>query len=304
MMYDTILKAIGNTPLVRLNFDTPAAIYAKLEYLNPSGSVKDRAALFMIEEAERTGKLKPGGTIIEASSGNQGISAAMIGSAKGYNVIVTVSDKVSLEKRNMLRAYGATVIAYPTTLYLTDPESYHSKALEIHKNTPNSFMLNQYFNPDNARAHYTLTGPEIWNQTKGAVTHLCVAAGSCGTLSGAGKFLKEKNPAVKVIGIDALTSYRSTKGNPQPYKAEGLGVDFNAPLLDDSIIDQFLVVSDDQICLMLNELARKHGILVGPASGAAAYAAREYARTLNANDVVITLFTDSGRSYLTKNFYV
>lgn len=302
-MYKTILEIIGNTPLVRLNFNTPATIYAKLEYLNPSGSIKDRAALFMIEEAERTGTLRPGGTIIEASSGNQGIAAAMIGAAKGYSVIVTVTDKVSTEKKQGLRAYGAQVISYPVTDTLTDPESYHSKALELHKNTPNSFMLNQYFNIDNARAHYALTGPEIWDQTKGSLTHFCAAVGSGGTINGTGKFLKEKNPVLKVIGVDALTSYRSTNGNPKPYKLEGLGVDYDAPLVNGSLIDEFLLVSDDQALGILKELACKHGLLVGPASGAAAYAAREYAQRLTPNDIVVTLFTDSGRSYLTKNFY-
>lgn len=302
-MYESILPSIGNTPLIRLAFDTPARVYAKLEYMNPSGSIKDRAALFMIEEAERTGKLKPGGTIIEASSGNQGIAAAMIGAAKGYKVIITVTEKVSTEKKQSLRAYGAHVIEYPVTHTLTDPDGYHSKALELHQKTPNSFMLNQYFNFDNARAHYVQTGPEIWQQTKGVITHFCAAVGSGGTINGTGKFLKEQNPQLKVIGVDAQTSYRSTKGNPKPYKLEGLGVDYDAPMVEDSCIDEFIEVSDEQAIGILKELAHQQGLFVGPASGAAAYAAREHARTLTPNDVVVTLFTDSGRSYLTKNFY-
>lgn len=303
MMYTSILQAIGNTPLIRLLVDTPAQVYAKLEYLNPSGSIKDRAALFMIEEAERLGTLKPGGTIIEASSGNQGISAAMIGAAKGYKVIITCSDKVSKEKRDGLKAYGAELITCPATLHLDNPQSYHQKALEIQRNTPNSFMLNQYFNQDNATAHYVLTGPEIWKQTQGAVTHFVAAAGSCGTLSGTGKFLKEQNPNIRILGVDAATSYRSTAGNPKPYKIEGLGIDYETPLMNKAVIDDFLTCTDDDAFAMLKQLARKQGLLVGPAGAAAAHAACQYARNLNSNDIVVLLFTDSGRSYLTKGYY-
>jgi len=303
MIYKTILQAIGNTPLVKLDFNTPAAVYAKLENLNPSGSIKDRAALFMIEEAERTGKLKPGGTIIEASSGNQGISAAMIGAAKGYKVIITASEKVSKEKRDGLQAYGAELVTCAPTLLLTDPQSYHSKAMEIHKNTPNSFMLNQYFNLDNGRAHYFSTGPELFKQTNGKITHFIAAAGSCGTVSGAGKYLKEQNPSIRVLGVDAATSYRSTDKKPKPYKIEGLGVDYDSPLMDMSAIDDFLLCSDDDAMAMLKELARKQGLLVGPAAAATAHAAREYAKTLTPQDMVVILITDSGRSYLTKGYY-
>lgn len=302
-MYDSIIRAIGNTPLVKLNFDTPATIYAKLEYLNPSGSIKDRAALFMIEEAERTGRLKPGGTIIEASSGNQGISAAMIGAVKGYKVIITASEKVSQEKLMAVTAYGAQVILCKPTTLLTDPQSYHAQAMALHKATPNSIILNQYYNIENREAHYNLTGPEIWRQIGNKATHFCAAAGSCGTISGAGRYLKEQNPDIKVIGIDAATSYYATRGNPTPYKLEGLGVDYDAPLMDNSVIDNFLFATDDQAIGMLKELARNHGLLVGPASGAVAYAVREYAKTLTKDDVIVTLFTDSGRAYLSKNFY-
>lgn len=302
--YDNVLKVIGNTPLVRVDFGTPPTIYAKLEYLNPGGSIKDRAALFMIEEAERTGKLKPGGTIIEASSGNQGIAAAMIGAVKGYKVIVTVSEKVSKEKQAALVAYGAQIVTCPPTAFLHDPQSYHAKAMEIHRATPNSFMINQYFNYDNARAHYALLGPEIWRQTEGKVTHFCGAVGSGGTMSGAGKFLKEQNSTIKVAGVDAATSFRSTHGNPQPYKIEGMGVDFVAPLLDEEVIDEFLLAHDDTSIAMLKELATKYGLLVGPASGGVAQCVREYSRTLSPDDIVVMIFGDSGRAYLTKNFYV
>jgi cystathionine beta-synthase len=303
MMYENLLQVIGNTPLVRLAFPSPATVYAKLEYLNPTGSIKDRAALFMIEEAERTGKLKPGGTIIEASSGNQGITAAMIGAVKGYKVIITVSEKISKEKRDTLQAYGAELILCQPTSRLDDEQSYHRKALEIHRSLPNSFMLNQYFNPDNVQAHYTWLGPEIWRQTKGKITHFIAAAGSGGTLSGVGKFLKEQNPHVAIIGVDTANSYRSTKGNPQPYKLEGIGIDYDTPLLDANIIDDFLPVHDDAALAMLKVLARQHGFLVGPASGAVAHAVYEYVQQLPADACVVTLFTDSGRAYLTKNFY-
>lgn len=303
-MFASLLDSIGNTPLVRLPFDSAARIFAKLEYLNPSGSIKDRTALFMIETAERTGKLKPGGTIIEASSGNQGISAAMIGAIKGYRVIITASEKVSKEKRDALQAYGAELITCKPTLNFTEPNSYHSVALELHKNTPNSFMLNQYFNPDNARAHYVLTGPEIWEQTEGKITHFCAAAGSSGTLCGTGKYLKEiSNGRVKVLGVDMDVSYRTTGGKPLPYKIEGMGVDYDTPLLDMNVVDEFLTVSDAHALTMLKTLAQKYGFLVGPASGAAAYAVHEYAKSLPADALLVTLFTDSGRAYLTKGFY-
>lgn len=303
MLHNTIISAIGNTPLVKVDFGTPATIYAKLEYLNPGGSIKDRAALYMIEEAERTGLLRPGGTIIEASSGNQGIAAAMIGAVKGYKVIITVSEKVSAEKKATLAAYGVQVIICKPTVNLNDPESYHTKALEIHHATPNSFMLNQYFNRTNAAAHYSMLGPEIWRQTNGKLTHFCGAVGSGGTVSGAGKYLKEQNPAITVIGVDSINSYRATKGHPKPYKIEGMGVDFDAPLLDEKTISEFLLAHDEQAIAMLKELARNHGLLVGPASGAVAHCVKEYSKNLTKNDTVVMVFGDSGRAYLTKNFY-
>ena len=178
MLYEGLTKAIGNTPLVKVNFDSPASIFAKLEYLNPGGSVKDRSALFMIEEAEKKGLLKPGGTIIDASSGNHGIAIAMIGAIKGYNVIITVSEKVSQEKLQTLKSYGAQVIMCPSTDLINDPRGYHSQAVAIHKKTPNSFMPGQYYNSSNTLAHYSLLGPEIWKQTAGKITHFFAAAGS------------------------------------------------------------------------------------------------------------------------------
>lgn len=301
----TILEVIGNTPLVKIDFGTPPTILAKLEYLNPGGSIKDRAALFMVEEAERTGLLKPGGTIIEASSGNQGIAAAMIGAAKGYKVIITTNKKFSPEKINTITAYGAEIIMCPCTEFVEDPQSYHSQAVALHKNTPNSFMLNQYYNLSNSQGHYHSLGPEIWQQTQGAITHFFAASGTCGTITGVGRYLKEQNQDVKVVAVDAVNSYRSTQGHPKPYTLEGIGVDFDAPILNayQSAIDEFFCVSDDQGLEMLKNMARNHAILCGPSSGAVAYAAYEYSKKLSPHDVVVIIIGDSGRAYLSKNYY-
>lgn len=303
MIYKNLLNAIGNTPLVGVDFNTPPQIFAKLEYLNPGGSVKDRSALFMIEEAEKMGILKPGGTLIEASSGNQGIATAMIGALKGYKVIITVFEKASQEKVQTLLAYGAKVIRCPATQFVDDPLSYHSQAVAIHKETPNSFMLNQYYNVSNALAHYSLLGPEIWKQTEGKITHFFAAAGTGGTISGVGKYLKEQNPNIKVLAIDSANSFRSTKGNPKPYKLEGIGVDFKSPVLNESVIDEFLPVTDESALGILKPLASKHGILVGLSSGAVATAVEEYSKNMKKDDFAVMIFGDSGRAYLTKGFY-
>ncbi len=303
MLHKSLLHAIGNTPLVKIDFDTPAATYAKLEYLNPGGSVKDRSSLYMIEEAEQLGLLKPGGTIIEASSGNQGIAAAMIGAAKGYKVIITFPEKNSREKLETLKAYGAEVITCASTDSVEDPNSYQSVAMRLHKETPNSFMPNQYFNLSNGVAHYRSLGPEIWKQTEGKITHFIAAAGTGGTVSGAGRYLKEQNPDIKVIAVDSDTSYRSTNGNPKPYKLEGIGVDFESPNLHYDVIDEFFLASDDNSIAMLKHLARKEGILVGPSSGAVAYAAQQYCKNLKPTDLAVFILGDSGRAYLSKNFY-
>ena len=304
MMHSSLLSAIGNTPLVRVAL-SDAPLYGKLEYLNPGGSVKDRSALYMIEEAEKSGALKPGGTIIDASSGNQGIAAAMIGAVKGYKVIITVSEKISEEKLKAIQSYGAEVVMCPSTAYIEDPNNYHQQALALHAKTPNSFMPNQYFNPANAKAHYTLLGPEVWKQTHGKITHFFAAAGTCGTISGTGRYLKEQNPKVQVFAIDSDKSFRSTKGCPQPYKVEGMGIDWNgSPVLDENAIDDYLEVSDENALGMLKTLASGHGILVGPSSGAVAYAAQEYANQhMYPGDIGVMIFGDSGRAYLTKNFY-
>ncbi len=304
IMYRNVVDAIGNTPLVQVNVESSAPLYAKLEYLNPGGSVKDRSAKYMIEQAELAGSIKPGGTLIDASSGNQGIAVAMIGAMKGYKVIITVSEKVSQEKLQTLKAYGAQVVMCPATELIEDPRSYHSVASRLQKETPNSFMPNQYFNPLNAQAHYTLLAPEIWKQTNGAITHFFAAAGTCGTISGVGKYLKEQNPNVKIIAVDSVNSFHATKGHPKPYKVEGMGIDFDTPVMSWSVIDEVLTVSDDNAIGMLKKLAKSRGLLVGPSSGAVAYVADQFAKkNLGKNDLGVMIFGDSGRAYLSKNFY-
>ncbi len=302
MIYKNILAAIGNTPIVEVNFDSPARIGAKLEYLNPGGSVKDRSAIYMIEEAERKGFLQPGGTIIDASSGNQGIAVAMIGATKGYRVIITVTEKISKEKLMTLKAYGAQVVMCPC-VDMNDPRNYHQVAVQLQKNTPNSFMPNQYFNVSNRQAHYTLLGPEIWHQTGGTITHFFAGAGTSGTVSGVGRFLKSQNPDIKIIAIDAKNSWRSTKGFPKPYAVEGIGIDFDTPVTDYSVIDEFFEVTDEQSLDILKPLAQQFGLLVGLSSGSVAYATQQYAKKMKKGDVGVMIFGDSGRAYLSKGFY-
>ncbi len=302
-MYKNILDAIGNTPLVQVKYDTQAKIYAKLEYLNPGGSIKDRSALFMIEYAEKNGLLNPGGIIVDASSGNHGIAVAMIGKAKGYKVIIAVSQKVSQEKLQTIKAYGAEIVMCPSTAFIDDPQSYHSVAARIHKNTPNSFMPDQYFNVVNTMGHEALTGPEIWKQTEGKITHFFAGAGTGGTVSGVGRYLKKQNSKIKIIAVDSINSFRSTKGNPKPYKIEGIGIDFDTPVLDKSVIDEIIPVSDTNTIEMLKYLATEQSLLVGGSSGAVAQAVKEYAKNLTSNDLAVMIFGDSGRAYLSKGFY-
>lgn len=302
-MYRSVIDAIGNTPLVKFPLETRAPLYAKLEYLNPGGSVKDRSAKYMIEQAEKSGLLKPGGTLIDASSGNQGIATAMIGAQKGYKVIIAVFEKISQEKLQTIQAYGATVVKCPGTEFIEDPRSYHSTALRLHRETPNSFMPNQYFNPMNAMAHYTLLAPEIWEQTNGKITHFFAAAGTGGTITGVGRFLKEKNPAIKVIGVDSNNSFRATNGHPKPYKVEGMGIDFVSEVIDYSVIDEILTVTDDEAFTMLRKIARR-GLLVGPSSGAVAHVAYNYMKQHGTPEsCAVFICGDSGRAYLSKGFY-
>lgn len=302
-MYYSLINAIGNTPLVSVPLASHDQLFAKLEYLNPGGSVKDRSAQFMIAHAEKTGLLRPGGTIIDASSGNQGIASAMIGAAKGYRVIITVSEKISQEKLQTIKAYGAQVVVCPATDFIDDPQSYYSTAVRLQRETPNSFMPNQYFNPLNAQAHYTSLAPEVWNQTGGKITHFFAGAGTGGTITGVGRYLKEKNPAIQIIAIDSINSYRATQGHPKPYAVEGMGIDFDAPAIDYSVIDEIVNVKDEDAIAMLKILACK-GFLVGPSSGAVAWAVQQYAQNhMQAQDCAVMIFGDSGRAYLSKGFY-
>ncbi|MDR1057295.1 MAG: cysteine synthase family protein [Coxiellaceae bacterium] len=299
--FKSFLGCIGNTPMATIDVATKATVLAKLEYLNPGGSIKDRAALFMIQEAERNGKLRPGGTIIEASSGNQGIALAMIGALKGYEVIITVPNRTSAEKIATLRAYGAKVFVCPDTDDLHNPEGYHSKAEELLKKIPNSYMPNQYYNVENPKAHYLMTGPEIWQQTEGALTYCFISMGSCGTISGIGKYLKEQNSKIKIIGTDAATSKLSMPDCPKAYKIEGMGVDVITDTLNRDVIDEIIPVSDDDAFAMTRKLAQK-GYLVGLSSGAVMHAVSEYKHKFKEDDVVIVMLADSGRAYLSKIF--
>ena len=302
-MHNHLLTAIGNTPLVKVPFNTIGTVYAKLEYLNPGGSLKDRTALYMVEQAEKNGLLKPGGTIIEASSGNQGISLAMVGAIKGYKVIITTTTKFSAEKLQTIKAYGAEIVMCEPTSFLEDPHSYHSIACKIHKETPNSFMPNQYFNPVNAQAHYHMTGPEVWEQTNGTITHFFAAAGTGGTVCGVGKYLKEQNPHIKIIAFDSVNSFHSTQGNPKPYKLEGMGIDFHSGAIDYDLLDDVIPVADEDAFDMLKTLARRYGFLVGMASGAVAWGTQHYCSTFQKDFVGVMIFGDSGRAYLTKDVY-
>ena len=294
-----LLSLIGSTPLIQLSQYLPNNVFAKLEYFNPGGSIKDRTAAYMVEQAEKKGLLNPGGTIIEASSGNQGIALAMIGALKGYKVIITVPARTSIEKKNTMLAYGAQIIVCDEQ----KGEDYRERALQLAQEIPNSFMPDQYFNPDNSAAHYASTGPEIWQQTNGTVTHVIVAAGSCGTITGIGRYLKEKNKQIQIIGVDAATSAYSSK-DPQPYQTEGLGIDYVDGLFDSNVVDQIIPVTDEQAFSQARIMSQKHGLLVGPSSGAVMYGAKQIIPSLSLNAVVILILADSGRAYLSKLFTV
>ncbi|MBI5306741.1 cysteine synthase family protein [Candidatus Wolfebacteria bacterium] len=302
ILNNTILDVIGNTPLVRLNYPQFCCpIYAKLEMLNPGGSFKDRVGLKMIEYAEKNGLLKPGGTIIEASSGNQGAALAMIDAVKGYKVIITASEKISEEKLKTLKAFGVGVRIYKPTKNLEDPGSYYMEAKRLAEITPGAYWPNQYHNPQNPKAHYDTTGPEIWKQTKGKITHFFAAAGSTGTIMGVGKFLKEKNNKIKIIAVDATNSFFSNP-NPKPYKAEGLGIDYTPKFFDKILIDEFITATDEEAFENCRQLAKSQGILAGGSSGAVMHALFKYANKLKKDDFVVALMADSGKAYLSKIF--
>jgi cystathionine beta-synthase len=313
MWYNNILETIGNTPLVKLNTitkDVKATVLAKIETTNPGNSIKDRMAVKMIEDAEREGKLKPGGTIIEGTSGNTGMGLAMAAIIKGYKCIFTTTDKQSKEKVDALRAFGAEVIVCPTNVEPEDPRSYYSVSSRLEREVPNSWKPNQYDNLSNSKAHYEQTGPEIWKQTEGKITHLVVGVGTGGTISGTGRYLKEQNPAIKVWGIDTYGSvfkkYKETgildKNEIYPYITEGIGEDFLPKNVDFDIIDRFEKVTDKDAALMTREIARKEGIFAGNSAGSALAGLMQLKDELKEGDVVVVIFHDHGSRYMGKMY--
>jgi cystathionine beta-synthase len=296
-----ILALVGNTPLVRLSRigrGLKPTLAGKLEHLNPGGSIKDRIGLRMIEDAERRGLLKPGGTIVEPTSGNTGVGLAMAAAIKGYRVICTMADKQSQEKRDLLRAFGAEVVVCPTAVPPESPESYYKVAERLAKEAPGGFLPNQYYNAMNPEAHYNTTGPEIWEQTDGKITHLVLGIGTGGTVTGAGRYLKERNAKVQIVGADPQGSLYT--GGIHPYKVEGIGEDFYPGTFDKTLVDRWMRVSDRDSFLTARRLTREEGILVGGSSGTAMFAALEIAKELDEDAFVLVLFADSGRSYLSK----
>jgi cystathionine beta-synthase len=311
---DTILDAIGNTPMVRINRITKGVIKAtvlvKIETFNPGNSIKDRMAVKMIEDAERAGKLRPGGTIIEGTSGNTGMGLAIAAVVKGYRCIFTTTDKQSKEKIDALKAFGAEVIVCPTNVDPEDPRSYYSVSSRLEKEIPNSWKANQYDNLSNLQAHYEQTGPEIWEQTDGKITHLVVGVGTGGTVTGVGRYLKERNPKITVWGIDTYGSvfkkYKETgifdKNEIYPYITEGIGEDFLPKNVDFDVIDHFEKVTDKDAALMTRRIAREEGIFAGNSAGSAMAGLLQLKDHFRANDVVVVIFHDHGSRYLGKMF--
>lgn len=308
--YENILGTIGNTPLVkinRINAGLKPKIFAKIEFFNPGGSVKDRIGVAIIEDAERCGKLKPGGTIIEATSGNTGLGLAIAAAIKGYKTIFTLPDKMSMEKIRFLRAFGSEVIVTPTAVPHESPESYTSVAEKLSKEIPNSILANQYYNPKNYESHYKTTGPEIWEQTGGQIDYFICGMGTGGTITGVAKFLKEKNPNIKVIGVDpvgsGLMEYFQTKVMPhitKTYKVEGIGQDFIPDNLDFNYIDDCVQADDKESFIMARRLTREEGIFSGGSAGTAMAGALKYCATLPEDAIVVVLLPDGGDKYVSK----
>ena len=307
--YDTILDAIGGTPLVRLNrigADLPVTLWAKLEHLNPSGSIKDRMARFIVEDAERRGLLQPGGTIVENSSGNTGAALAMIAAVKGYRCIITMPDKMSDEKRRLMESLGAEVVVTPTDVPADSAESYYSVARRIAADIPGAFYPDQYNNPVNIEAHYRTTGPELWSQSGGAIDAVVGGIGTGGTLSGVGRYLKEQDPTIQVVAVDPVGSVfydyftSGTPGAPHVYKVEGIGEDYLVQAVDFDLIDEMVQVDDASSFAMTRRLARKEGIFAGGSSGSVVQGALQYARRFDTPKDVVVIFPDSGTRYLSK----
>lgn len=313
MQYPTILDTIGKTPLVKLQRIVPnplITVLAKIEFFNPGSSIKDRIVLHIVNDAEKKGLLKPRGTIIENTSGNTGAAVAMIAAIRGYKAILTMPDKVSIEKQNALKAYGAEIIICPTEASIDSPDHYVNRALRLAEQTPNSFRINQYDNLKNPEAHYLTTGPEIWEQSHGNVDYLVASASTGGTVSGIGRFLKEKNPQIKVIMPDPIGSiyysYFKTGKIPKNgncnYLLEGIGEDHMAHAMDFSVVDDVIQVQDSDAFEMTHQLARKEGILAGGSSGANVWAALEIAKSLTKPATIVAIIPDGGVKYLSKIF--
>ncbi|CAN5626561.1 cystathionine beta-synthase [soil metagenome] len=299
---DSLMDVVGDTPLVRMaqfSADVPPTILAKVEYLNPGGSVKDRIGLAMIEAAERDGLLKPGGTIVEPTSGNTGAGLAIAAAQRGYHCVFVMPDKMSAEKINLLRAYGAEVVVCPTNVDPEDPRSYYKTSDRLVQETPGAFKPDQYWNPANPQAHYETTGPEIWRQTDGKIDVFVAGVGTGGTISGTGKYLKEQNPDIVIVGADPEGSIYSSE-DIHSYLTEGVGEDFWPGTYDKDIVDRYVTVSDRDAFLTARRVTREEGILVGGSCGTAAYAALEVAKDYPADAVIVTLLPDTGRNYLSK----